>query len=60
VIHFTDVDGIYQDYLKFAGNGLNSDGESDSTDIFEGEDATKYLPEAIVPAVWEIFEGKGE
>ena len=20
----------------------------------------KYLPEVIVPAVWEIFEGKGE
>ncbi len=47
VVHFTDSAGMYEDYLKFVSTGNTSSSDSDSTDIFEGEDLSDYLPDAI-------------
>jgi len=46
VIHFTDTNGMYQDYIKFTGTGSLGE-DSDTTDIFSGTDLSTYLPEAI-------------
>ncbi len=45
VIHFTDSNGMYEDYLKFISH--NDTPSSDTTDVFDGEDLSKYLPEAV-------------
>ena len=50
VIHFTDSNGMYQDYLRFTGtsdSGANQENVSENTDIFAGTDISAYLPEAI-------------
>ena len=48
VIHFTDINGMYIDSLKFTGSKDNeTEIDSDSTDIFSGADLSGYLPEAV-------------
>ncbi len=47
VIHFTDTNGMYEDYLKFTESSDITGSDSGSTDVFEGEDMNKYLPEAV-------------
>lgn len=51
VVHFTDSNGMYEDYLRFTElNDATSpapDNESNYTDVFEGEDLSKYLPDAV-------------
>lgn len=48
VIHFTDADGMYQDYLTFFGNSdITPNKPSDTTDIFSSTDISSYLPKAI-------------
>ena len=48
VIHFTDSNGMYEDRLEFISGGSNTtDPDSGSTDIFEGENLSEYLPEAV-------------
>jgi len=52
VIHFTDINGMYQDSIKFDGfSDPNGAGEpnSDASDIFSGTDFSDYLPEAVFP-----------
>ncbi len=52
VIHFTDMSGMYEDSLKFAGfSDFDSVGgsSSDASDIFSGTDFSDYLPEAVFP-----------
>ncbi len=45
VIHFTDANGMYLDQLKFEEE--ESDSSSDTTDLFETEDSSKLLPDAV-------------
>lgn len=47
VVHFTDSNGMYEDHLEFVTGDDITDSESGSTDIFEGEDLSSYLPEAV-------------
>ena len=51
VIHFTDSSGMYEDYLRFteASDTISPepDTESNYTDVFEGEDLSEYLPDAV-------------
>lgn len=51
VVHFTDSNGMYEDYMRFTEqNDIASpetDTESNYTDVFEGEDLSEYLPDAV-------------
>lgn len=47
VVHFTDTNGMYEDYLKFTKTSDITGSDFGSTDIFEGKDMTTYLPEAV-------------
>lgn len=44
VIHLTDVNGMYQDSLKF---DTASDSASDTTNLYETDDLSTLLPEAV-------------
>ncbi len=46
VIHFTDIDEMYRDYLSF-GKSSDTVPDSDMTDVFAGVDLTDFLPEAV-------------
>ncbi len=46
VIHFTDIDEMYRDYLLFDGSS-GSETDSDITDVFAGVDLSDYLPKAV-------------
>ena len=50
MIHLTDSSGINADYIEFTKPSdeiIETDTESNQTDIFAGEDLSVYLPEAI-------------
>lgn len=54
VIHFTEMQGLYQDYLKFSNSvsdQVSSDTDqelnTDTTDIFSGTDMSQYFPDAV-------------
>ena len=47
VVHFTDTNGMYEDYLKFTESSDITGSDFGSTDVFEGEDMTSYIPEAV-------------
>lgn len=55
VIHFTDSNGMYEDYLRFTEQNnafspdtdTGTDTESNYTDVFEGADLSEYLPDAV-------------
>lgn len=47
VVHFTDSNGMYEDYLKFVEGSDLSDSDSGTTDVFDGENLSSYLPEAL-------------
>ncbi len=47
VIHFTDSNGMYEDRLEFVTGSDITGSDSGSTDIFESEDLSTYLPEAV-------------
>ncbi len=50
VIHLTDPLGLYSDYIGFTKPSdeiIETDPESNVTDVFAGEDLSIYLPEAI-------------
>lgn len=56
VIHFTEMQELYEDYLKFVSTSsdqvsTDTDAElnMDTTDIFSGTDMSQYFPDAVFP-----------